>query len=446
MKFAAIPLSLAAFSLRLRSSQAGDALDMTTPSGASAESALEYGVDVSFPMHHANVSTDNNPLGDKQQFYEDLINGCVDHYNKESDGKGLRCLSNEKDRVEMSLRQPKSMYNYTQLGYTKIRAPEKVFKLIKEFWDANKKREKPERWPAGNTYVNHWTSPTYMVSVEDTALEGGGHALKQMIWNAARDTISEWTGQQLAECSLYGIRVYKEGAVLAPHVDRLPLVSSAIINVDQDVDEPWPLEVIGHDGKATNVTMVPGDLVLYESHSILHGRPFPLKGRFMANVFVHFEPLGKVGEELNVSADLPSYVIPGSEEESNWRKKHPNGYKLHTHNTAGASELHKAAQIGDSAGLKRILAEKPELVNAKDVNGWTPLLEAVRDGTLENVQALISAGANVNARTKLSRGGEGGSVLHWAYQYFDDDHDIVKLLKEWGAKNMKPGSSTHDEL
>jgi hypothetical protein len=29
--------------------------------------------------------------------------------------------------------------------------------------------------------------------------------------------------------------------------------------------------VIGHDGKATNVTMVPGDLVLYESHSILHG-------------------------------------------------------------------------------------------------------------------------------------------------------------------------------
>jgi prolyl 4-hydroxylase len=29
--------------------------------------------------------------------------------------------------------------------------------------------------------------------------------------------------------------------------------------------------VIGHDGKATNVTMVPGDLVLYESHSFIHG-------------------------------------------------------------------------------------------------------------------------------------------------------------------------------
>jgi hypothetical protein len=72
--------------------------------------------------------------------------------------------------------------------------------------------------------------------------------------------------------------------MLAPHVDRNPLVSSAIINVDQDVDEPWPLEVIGHDGIARNVTMVPGDLVLYESHSVIHGRQFPLKGRFMANV------------------------------------------------------------------------------------------------------------------------------------------------------------------
>lgn len=58
-------------------------------------------------------------------------------------------------------------------------------------------------------------------------------------WNAARDTIQAWTGQKLAECSLYGIRVYKEGHMLAPHVDRLPLVSSAIINVDQDVNEPW---------------------------------------------------------------------------------------------------------------------------------------------------------------------------------------------------------------
>jgi hypothetical protein len=135
-------------------------------------------------------------------------------------------------------------------------------------------------------YSNNWASPTTMVSVEDQALRGGGYRLKQKIWNMAKETIQEWTGEELTQCSLYGIRVYHEGAVLATHVDRLPLVSSAIINVAQDVDDPWPLEVIGHDGKAVNVTMEPGDMVMYESHSVLHGRPFPLKGRFMANIFI----------------------------------------------------------------------------------------------------------------------------------------------------------------
>jgi hypothetical protein len=35
--------------------------------------------------------------------------------------------------------------------------------------------------------------------------------------------------------------------------------------VDQDVDEDWVLEVYDHNGRATNVTMEPGDMVLYES-------------------------------------------------------------------------------------------------------------------------------------------------------------------------------------
>lgn len=91
-----------------------------------------------------------------------------------------------------------------------------------------------ENWGAGNTYTNNWLSPTYMVSVEDSKLRGGGRTLKKAIWESARETISEWTGEELTESSLYGIRVYKEGAVLMSHVDRLPLVSSAIINVAQD--------------------------------------------------------------------------------------------------------------------------------------------------------------------------------------------------------------------
>ena len=64
------------------------------------------------------------------------------------------------------------------------------------------------------------------------------------------------------------------------------------MNVAQDVNGPWTIKVYAHNGKAYNSTMEPGDMVLYKSHSVLHGRPFPLNGKFYANFFIHFEPIG----------------------------------------------------------------------------------------------------------------------------------------------------------
>merc|ERR1712038_466424 len=127
--------------------------------------------------------------------------------------------------------------------------------------------------------------------------------------------------------SIYGIRVYKEGAVLSPHVDRHPLIISAIINVAQDIDEPWPIEVISHDGKAYNITMEPGDMVLYESHSVLHGRPYPLKGRFYANIFIHFEPVGHTLRHHGYEPD-ESHYDEGQYKES--VKKSQSGHEHHT--------------------------------------------------------------------------------------------------------------------
>ena len=100
------------------------------------------------------------------------------------------------------------------------------------------------------------------------------------------------------------------------------------VQVDQDVDVPWPLEVYGHNGKAANVTMEPGDMVLYESHSVIHGRPFPMQGRFYANFFIHFEVLGPLEGESSYdpSLGLPPYLIPGSKWEGEWRKNNPKGW------------------------------------------------------------------------------------------------------------------------
>jgi len=417
------------------------------------EESVEYGIDVSFPMHHARVSENYpwlphnvdplhnpvpaeykdmpiQPLGNRQALYEHFMQGCVDYHGE----KGKRCLRFEKERIDMSNSQPQSMVNYTQNGFKKIRCPNSVFQPLKDFWEKNRHRGTPEEWAAGRIHVNYWDNPTIMVSVEDTKLEGGGSKFKKRIWQAARDTISDWTGQQLVECSMYGIRIYQEGAILSTHVDRLPLVSSAIINVDQDVDEPWPLEVIGHDGKAYNVTMEPGDMVLYESHSILHGRPFPLKGRFMANIFVHFEAIGPVDGQVLMTGDLPPYIRPGSPEEPIWRKANPGGHKVpKKHISRGSTLAHHHAIKRDYHELRRVLDKHGHLVHVRDANGWTPLHEAVRTGDVPILQLVLDHGADVNTRT--GKTGNGESALELAHEYHTAESEVVRLLKERGAKS-----------
>eukprot|EP00586_Coscinodiscus_wailesii_P021655 CAMPEP_0172519102 /NCGR_PEP_ID=MMETSP1066-20121228/291217_1 /TAXON_ID=671091 /ORGANISM="Coscinodiscus wailesii, Strain CCMP2513" /LENGTH=458 /DNA_ID=CAMNT_0013301621 /DNA_START=103 /DNA_END=1476 /DNA_ORIENTATION=- len=438
-------------------------------------SAIDYGVDVSFPIHHEKASTNyawlphnvepkNNPipdeykdmpiqhLPDRQTFYQDFLQGCIDYYGD----RGSACIETERDRVAMSLRQPQSMVNYTDIGFKKIRAPEKLFNLLSSYWEKNKGNQKEERWNTGNTYTNHWAAPTKMVSVEDTGLRGGGFKLKQEIWNAAKDTIEEWTGNEIKDVSLYGIRVYTEGAVLAPHVDRMPLISSAIVNVAQDVDEDWPLEVYGRDGKAYNVTMQPGDMVLYESHSLLHGRPFPLKGRYFANIFIHFEPIAPDGTPLKgryfvnifihfepIAPDgneegLPMYIMKGSLEESRWYASHPNGRDNRSKPiefSTGSTAAHRAAQDGDMKVLQTIAKKDESALIEKDSNGWQPLHEAARAGHTEVIKMLIEFGADVNERANFNK---GGTALYLAEEAHGSDHPAVALLRNLGGLSIGP--------
>jgi prolyl 4-hydroxylase len=204
----------------------------------------DYGVDCSFPIHSKEWRC-GDTLGDRAKFYEDFMQGCHNYYGN----KANRCDITEDDRIEMSLRQPQSMVNYTSTGYKKIKAPKLLFDLLSAHWEANKHLKTQEVWFVGNTYTNHWESPTNMVSVEDGKLRGAGAQLKITLWDAVKSTIEEWTGMEQKPTSMYGIREYTTGALLAPHVDRLPLVSSCIVNVAQDLDEDWPLEIYDREGK-----------------------------------------------------------------------------------------------------------------------------------------------------------------------------------------------------
>ena len=326
----------------------------------------------------------------------------------------------------------------------KIRAPKEVMDLLTRHWETNKVNMKEEQWPVGSIYVNYWEAKTYMVSVEDTKLRGAGATLKEKVWDAAKSTIEQWTGMELKPTSMYGIRMYTEGAVLSPHADRLPLVSSCIINVDQDVDEPWPLEVYDRQGNAVNVTMEPGDMVLYESGSLIHGRPFSMKGRFFANIFIHFEPTGrplyvKTDEYLEELDDfLPPYLVPGSPEAAHWITQNPTGRKK-TGPAAPVKQTnpqkgHYAAAVGDVDRIVELSQKDPMALHRKDANGWAPIHEAVRGGFTEIVGLLIDQGSPKDTRT--GHANEGASPLNLALMYHGEDHPVVEYLRSIGALDI----------
>merc|ERR1719502_847081 len=110
-----------------------------------------------------------------------------------------------------------------------------------------------------------------------------------------QDMLEEWTGLQLEMTIYHGPRIYRKGSVLNMHADvfRTHIISAIVHVSHRNVQETWPLEVIGFDGKTKFLkTDEPGQIILYESAKVIHGRPSPLNGTEYTNIFFHYKPRG----------------------------------------------------------------------------------------------------------------------------------------------------------
>jgi hypothetical protein len=244
-------------------------------------------------------------IGRQKAAYHEFIASCA------RVASASYCASQENWRMQMNMYQTRSVYNYTQAGYLKSKAPEELYQLVRSFFDRNKD-QLSEEWQDITTFHNNWQVPTRIVRVDNETLPGGGQSLSAQIADVVRPLVENWIGMRLAVTSVYGVRVYGNQSILTPHVDRLPLVSSVIINVDQDVDEDWPLEVYDHDGIAHNITLLPSEMLFYESATVIHGRPFPLHGKVSAaqSMFVLFRSLVGIGRlrRAHSCSPLPSVL------------------------------------------------------------------------------------------------------------------------------------------
>lgn len=150
------------------------------------------------------------------------------------------------------------------------------------------------------------TDATYLPTGEPSVIplgEEGPRLLADL--QAVHET---WCGRSLVPSAAYGIRVYGEGQTLRPHCDRVEThVISSIVHVAADVDEPWALTIQDAAGKVHDVHLQPGEMLLYESAKLPHGRPEPLRGRQYASVFLHYRPVDwatTLADVCRTAADL----------------------------------------------------------------------------------------------------------------------------------------------
>ncbi|MBI1956545.1 MAG: tetratricopeptide repeat protein [Acidobacteria bacterium] len=102
---------------------------------------------------------------------------------------------------------------------------------------------------------------------------------------------------------------------------------------------------------------------------------------------------------------------------------------VHEEHVRENPELHsllEAAMIGNSKSVKTLLTNKA-IVNAKDEEGWTPLMTAAAFGQTDVVKILLKAGADVNARDA-----KGATAMNKAQE--SGYTNVVKILKKAGAE------------
>mmetsp|Transcript_43438 Transcript_43438/g.87823 ORF Transcript_43438/g.87823 Transcript_43438/m.87823 type:complete len:388 (-) Transcript_43438:150-1313(-) len=186
-------------------------------------------------------------------------------------------------------------------GFLKMGMTEKLKALLLEWYQLRKTDSLVDHGVIAGGYTNNDKVAFDKIDLDRFRQIHGG-IVKEM-----QEVLQWWTDMRLRHTSTFGVRVYRRHSMLIDHVDRMDThLASAVLQVAQEVDDDggWPLEVLLPSGRAGEVYLQPGEMVLYEGAWLRHGRPMRLKGDEFANIFSHFAPLDWRGPS---DADSPTY-------------------------------------------------------------------------------------------------------------------------------------------
>lgn len=110
----------------------------------------------------------------------------------------------------------------------------------------------------------------YKSEPEHSAMSRYGDVLGESLLRNLQPGIEAATGLQLLPC-YSNLRIFTNGAVLAPHLDRPACEVSATLTIDAHAAQSWPFWLqAGNENKA--IVLPPGHLLVYRGSQLEHWR------------------------------------------------------------------------------------------------------------------------------------------------------------------------------
>jgi prolyl 4-hydroxylase len=173
------------------------------------------------------------------------------------------------------------------LGFKVVKVPTNTWRLIQEAYKLLENVKTVEHWEGITDFIHDkdGNAPVEIFNMDHC------HRIKEIIAEELKPIHEEFIDnkEKLIPKWIYGIRSYKNGAILENHTDTLQTHHiSSIIIVDKKVNKDWALDIQDHEGNWHKVYTEPGDMILYESATNLHGRIEPFDGEYYRNFFLHY--------------------------------------------------------------------------------------------------------------------------------------------------------------
>jgi len=191
--------------------------------------------------------------------------------------------------------------NYTEHGFARTRISDELLRELQQGIKDGFEDRRNEGYTPSITGNQAWHIPR-----DD---------LTAKVEDELHDKLEEWGGTNLDLTYVYGLRLFRNTTTIKMHLDKKGSHSMGYVlhvgasdDYDSEVD-PWPFLIEDFNGRTHEITMVPGDLILFEAAKLVHGRPHKLNASWYCNVVGHYYPRDEAWASMN-HVEEAEYAVP----------------------------------------------------------------------------------------------------------------------------------------